>query len=489
VHVDLLEEAADREHTGLMVALVVPPHIADSLAVDGGESPSDLHVTLSYCKDADPDPIELARLITRLDEEARASRPLRAKIGGSGRFLGSGGSDGKEVVYASVDAPGLDPLRAAVCNALAHAGIEKSYDHGYTPHITLKYVDPGEEVPLDLSPDEFVFEYLILARGGEQIAFELSASPLVSAPYMESAPEAGPLGVQEGGEFTRVLESDGDSPSGSKWRVVLIRAGTSGNRVHYSEECLRRAVPLFEGVRAYADHPTKDEARSRPERSVRDIVGWYDNVEWDEGLRAVTADFNILKAASWLREGLLDAWERGKPDLFGFSINAEGTKSGRVQEGGVLLESIDRVRSTDVVTVPGAGGRVIGVLESGEVDGLTGALQELRVEVLESVRALLLEKWNTAGKKLSAAHRASISAALKGKGKAAAAGKGKNSTPKAKGGEVKKKHKLSGIAAMKAALKGKTSYSGEKKAPSGGNPFDYNPAKSKTAGTGASYLY
>lgn len=449
---ELVEEmrGQDSEHPGLLVALWPPPDVAHQLAVGDGEPEEDLHLTLAYCPDANPDSVTLARLIVELDSVARACPPVGAKVSGLGVFQ-AGGDDGKHVLYASVDAPDLDKLRMRACGALSTSGIEKSKTHGYTPHITLEYVPVGAEVEGTgvesdevvgrlfnrTGPIQFHFDRLVLARGGEELEFPLtgsranaSVSPSLyesirsaaTAILMESAAAAGSTALSE---YTPIplIEAPSDK-DGSKWRVLLIKAGTSANRVHYPEDVLRQAAPLFEGTRAYADHPTRDDARNRPERSVRDIVGWYDDVRYDPKVKGLTADFNVLPSAGWLREGMLDAYNRGKPDLFGFSINAQGSKTGRVVEGGYLLEAITSVRSTDVVTVPGAGGRVLDVLEADTMDPeLREALDGLRADILEAVAPLLegFVKKGGGRKPLSAAHKAAISAALKGKGKKSAA--------------------------------------------------------------------
>src|SRR3990172_7822243 len=65
--------------------------------------------------------------------------------------------------------------------------------------------------------------------------------------------------------------------------VVLIRAGMSLNRRHYSEALLQKSVPVFEGTKAYSDHPMKTNIA----RSIRDITGYYTNVRYEGGaLRA-----------------------------------------------------------------------------------------------------------------------------------------------------------------------------------------------------------
>src|SRR5258708_4388977 len=61
--------------------------------------------------------------------------------------------------------------------------------------------------------------------------------------------------------------------------VVLIKPGWSANSRYYSRDMLARAVPAFEGAKAFADHPGNAEQKDRPERSVKDITGYYTNVK------------------------------------------------------------------------------------------------------------------------------------------------------------------------------------------------------------------
>ncbi len=202
-------------------------------------------------------------------------------------------------------------------------------------------------------------------------------------------------------EAATLIEAKGQK--GSSWRVLLIKAGTSGNRRHYPEAMLKEAAPLFEGVKAYADHPSKSEQRDRPERSSRDVVGWYQNVAWEESLKGLTADFHIVESADWLMKSLKSAWDKGKSDLLGFSINALGTVGKKLHDdGSTLIEAIEKVVSTDVVTTPGAGGRVLGVLESerNAADGPEGEMdpeeiKRLIQEALTASTAGLMEAMRT----------------------------------------------------------------------------------------------
>lgn len=218
-------------------------------------------------------------------------------------------------------------------------------------------------------------------------------SPHLARQRADPAKAGAPVEISEVGHLLEVSKGD---QTGRAWDTLLIKAGTSGNKRHYSARMLEASVPLFEGIQAFADHPSKDEARSRPERSVRDIVGWFEEARWDSGEQGIRATFRILPSAGWLREALKGAWDAGKRDLMGFSINALGRVSAKTHaDGSQIIESLDKVVSTDVVTTPGAGGRLLGVLESersAEEDMLTAEeVKAMITEALASSTTSLLE--------------------------------------------------------------------------------------------------
>src|SRR5439155_14652751 len=83
--------------------------------------------------------------------------------------------------------------------------------------------------------------------------------------------------VVEGIE-TKISEADGKHIA----EVTIIRAGTSKNGNHYPSEVLQESMPLFEGARAFADHGKPGDL---PERSVRDLVGYYRYVRMEDAQR------------------------------------------------------------------------------------------------------------------------------------------------------------------------------------------------------------
>ena len=156
--------------------------------------------------------------------------------------------------------------------------------------------------------------------------------------------------------------------------VTLLRPGWSKNDRFYSKEAIARAVPKFEGAQAYIDHPSKDDEKNRPERSVRDLAGYYTNVHQSPD-GAMKATFNPVGANGDFLKPLIAATAE-KPDLLGLSINAAGSTVQGEAEGrkGILVEDITRCLSTDIVTRPAAGGKFETLRASD--DELTSALLE-----------------------------------------------------------------------------------------------------------------
>lgn len=184
-----------------------------------------------------------------------------------------------------------------------------------------------------------------------------------------------------------------------RFRAVLIEEGLGNLKdlFYYSREALEGAVALFEGKKIFADHPSAIDEKVRPERSVRDIVGYYENVaveEGEEGQALVTSDVVMLphEENRWARSLMISALEFAKKypdkDFVGLSINASGdatpmpieeflkdrkitTAAGeklqRAMESGAseikLVNALTDIISVDLVTEAGAGGAIRQMLE------------------------------------------------------------------------------------------------------------------------------
>ena len=184
----------------------------------------------------------------------------------------------------------------------------------------------------------------------------------------------------------------------SRFRVALITEGLGNfkDAYYYPRESLEKALPIFEGKKIYADHPSSTEEETRPERSVKDIGGHFEKLaieETEDGRAQLVADAVVLqdKPYEWARELMRHSVEYAKQfpdkDFVGLSINANGDSEERdsdlveaiapkgavdklkkAMEKGLsqvrYVTSISDAVSCDLVTEAGAGGRIISMLES-----------------------------------------------------------------------------------------------------------------------------
>jgi len=166
---------------------------------------------------------------------------------------------------------------------------------------------------------------------------------------------------------------------GKTWDAVIIQSGMSKNGRFYSDEVLLKSVKLFEGARCYAyefkgnylDHLPDFAKAAMPEGFARNLVGWFENVRFDEFIgvdgkahTGLVATFHCTD--DQIRQTFLNAWKEGKRDLLGFSIDVDGTIGKVWMESQLVdkVESIEQVTSVDVVSVPAAGGQVVRLVAS-----------------------------------------------------------------------------------------------------------------------------
>jgi hypothetical protein len=139
--------------------------------------------------------------------------------------------------------------------------------------------------------------------------------------------------------------------------VVLIRPGWSKNNRYYGIPVLAKAVSLFEGIKAYANHPTPEQIVKGIARDVRDITGDYTNVRLGlQGeIRATRSVYGPAGEAVWPL--IMRAIETKRP-IVGISINAVGKAMQGNAEGrdGLIVEDITHANSADDVDAPAAGG-------------------------------------------------------------------------------------------------------------------------------------
>lgn len=150
-----LFQAADGAHSGVMLALYPSSALAQQIAaLEGVETAADeLHITLCYLGKLEMvSDAEIAAAILAAERVSRRYEPLVGKLGGIGRFNASSTSDGKDAIYANVDLPGLERLRDELVSEFRYQGGVVNAEHGFTPHMTLAYVEPEAESPVGSWP-------------------------------------------------------------------------------------------------------------------------------------------------------------------------------------------------------------------------------------------------------------------------------------------------------------------------------------------------
>ena len=191
------------------------------------------------------------------------------------------------------------------------------------------------------------------------------------------------------------IASDGVGPT--RFRVVLLQEGMGNMRdaFYYSKDALDSAIAAFNGKKIFADHPSTIEEQTRPERSVRDVLGHFEQLAVEEsegGQHQLVGDVVILadKPYEWARSLMRHSVDYAKqfPDqeFIGLSINASGDanemkiddmlasapdackpKLVEAKENGIdsirLVSVINEAVSCDLVTTAGAGGKVLSLLE------------------------------------------------------------------------------------------------------------------------------
>lgn len=131
---------------GLFVGCWLDPEQAQQLWLPGGEEPEQLHITLAHLGDVDELPAGAFETASEAVQAIAATTdPLEGTVPGYGMFRGGD----RDVFWAAVDVPGLAELRQRVCERLKAIAYAPVQEHGWTPHITLAYLEPGTFAYLD----------------------------------------------------------------------------------------------------------------------------------------------------------------------------------------------------------------------------------------------------------------------------------------------------------------------------------------------------
>lgn len=157
------------------------------------------------------------------------------------------------------------------------------------------------------------------------------------------------LDIKESGRLSLI---EGEE-TGHIFDCILIRPGQGSSGV-YTAENLALSLPAFRaGTHVYIDHPTASEEWDRPERSVRDLIGvLHEDATQDED-GAIRAPVRFYP--SWAPT-IAECFQDVGMSIFGYAdgeLDADG-----------IVPPLTYIRSVDVVTMAGAGGQLLSILES-----------------------------------------------------------------------------------------------------------------------------
>ncbi len=162
-------QAVAKNGKGVMIGLFLPKSVAEKISLVGGSDWSSMHVTLAYLGKGIPED-EVARTVRAVKRVAAGWQQLQAKVGGLGRFS----LEPKDAFYASVDGGDVTEFRAQVVSELHRMGIGFDRTHGFTPHVTLAWLDKDAWNPINrLDPVAVTFGSVFVAAGHERVEIPL----------------------------------------------------------------------------------------------------------------------------------------------------------------------------------------------------------------------------------------------------------------------------------------------------------------------------
>lgn len=129
------------EDKTMKVVIPVPMEVGERIKMlRNGEKPQDMHITLAYL-DEDSDCALVRTIVSEFTKTM--DRSCFIDLTGVGRF----NHEGYDVLYVSVDDPQLGFERERLVATLLGNGVKVDMEHGFNPHITVKYMDKGDETP------------------------------------------------------------------------------------------------------------------------------------------------------------------------------------------------------------------------------------------------------------------------------------------------------------------------------------------------------
>jgi hypothetical protein len=298
------------------------------------------------------------------------------------------------------------PALARLLGGEPYQGFARLFDRYYMTHYTPIFDDAGTVVGalfvgIDLTTslsrkwfdvDAVYADAVVICLDGRhwRYPYTLEGSTVTLADPQEVVETYEPIREAVGGQLLRLVEAEG-APAGQVWEIDVIRAGLSFNNVFYPDAVLREAVPQFDGARIFVKSDI--EHIKGAAKDVRQVVGWIEAPRFVEGAATdtgrIVATARLPGLPDTTRALLVEAIRAGKADLVGFSIDAFGATGQRMVEGKKVraAKSITRVDSVDLIVEPGAGGRLVRLVEAAPESRQSPEESSMRKTLLQELQA------------------------------------------------------------------------------------------------------
>lgn len=132
------------EHsTDVMIAFEIEDDVAAQLALPDGDPPEELHITLGYFGEAS-NTITRESMLILAHQLAREVPPMDVLLNGIGRFSSE---DGDDACVVLIDHPLLPSIYTRMLDLANELQVNYQPSHGYTPHLTLGWLNREAKMP------------------------------------------------------------------------------------------------------------------------------------------------------------------------------------------------------------------------------------------------------------------------------------------------------------------------------------------------------
>lgn len=296
-----------REPSGVIVAFMLPEWVASNVAVPGGESLHDLHITLNYLGEASAMSLDQQRkLVGVVAEVAQEWQGMSGHLKGTGRFDG----EEEDAFWVGVDVPELKAFQAALQVALIDNGLTEAPERPYRPHVTVAYLDKDTETPsIEFNAMEVWFDTVTVCVGANRFPIKMKEIPQ----GYEDAPR--------GGWVPNTVAKSADTELRYTFGPMYIPGQLDAHNEYTDSKELQKAL---------WGYVQRGDRRIRKQHNVDVVAGeWVEAVSWPQEVTLDMTQANgVVKQVTFPANtpflGVIwneEAWEEVKAGkLTGYSI-------------------------------------------------------------------------------------------------------------------------------------------------------------------------